>query len=514
MSPLPDNPKAAWPPPSVPSLDFAVWDEWYSGKFAPAGSTLSNVPLTTTGSIPERLTGGFVHRHPSVQQGSATNPRSGSQPVHCPLAADIAQVSADLLFGDMPDVRVTIDEPRRSADGKEQPGPETTKTQARLEQLLEGVQNVFLEAAETCAALGGVYLRVTWDKSTFDRPFITSVDADKAVPEFRFGRLRAVTFWRELATDGNRVLRHLERHEPGVILHGLYGGSKSELGTSIGLDGHEDTQGLAAEIPLPEGLSKRLACVYVPNRRPNQRNRGSYLGSADIAGAEPFLDSLDEVWSSLMRDIRLAQSRILVPSGTLETNDPSAPRGSGKSFNLDREVFTEIDVPPEGMQPTVAQPAIRTDVHIAAVAALVRDIVSKAGYSPQTYGLDIQGRAESGTALRIREGKTYRTLGRKRRYWEPGMAEIFEALLIVDATEFGSRIQVARPVMVWQEEAMGLGELASTMQALRDAESASIETRVRMVNPDWGDDKVTAEVERIKAETGAAVGTPPEFNLP
>jgi A118 family predicted phage portal protein len=498
--PLPTDSKQAWPPASVPQLDLAVWSEWYSGKFSPAGNALSTIPLTTN-SVTERFTGGFVHRHGNQQLGSATNPRSGSQTVHCPLAADIAQVSSALLFGDMPGVRIT------------DAGAEAS--QKRLTELIElgSVQNTLLESAEVCAALGGSYLRVTWDKETVDHPFITSVDADRAVPEFRFGHLVAVTFWREVATEGDKVYRHLERHEPGVILHGLYLGTKNELGTSVGLDQSPETTGLKDVVTLPDSLQKSLVAFYVPNMRPNPGNRGSYLGRADIGGAEGLLDALDEDWSGLMRDVRLGQGHIIVPSGTLSPGDPANPRGSGKSLDLDREVFTEIDVPPEGMQPTAIQHDIRVEKYILAITEKVKQIVSNAGYSPQTFGLDISGQSHSGTALRLREEKTYRTLGRKRRYWETALSHAFEALLSVDASEFGSGVAAVAPDIEWPEEAMSLSDIAATVQQLHTAAAASTATLVRLVNPGWDKKQVDDEVALIQAESGTAVPSPMQDGL-
>jgi len=47
-------------------------------------------------------------------------------------------------------------------------------------------------------------------------------------------------------------------------------------------------------------------------------------------------------------------------------------------------------------------------------------------------------------------------------------------------------------------------ELAQTAQALKSAESASIETRVRLVHPEWDGDRVNDEVDRIRDETSLA----------
>jgi len=490
--PLPVDSKNQWPPPCVPQLDFAVWNEWYSGCFSPAGNALSSIPQTS-GGVTERLTGGFVHRHPNLKVGSQAPSKPSAQPVHCPLAADLCQVSADLLYGEMPDVKLP-DEAEASDD--------------RLDELLEGcdAQNTLLEASEVCAALGGTYLRVTWDTSVADAPFLTYVDADHAVPEFRWGRLWSVLFWRVVSEEGDRVLRHVECHDPGVILHALYSGTKSYLGSRVTLDQSEETADLADVVQLPAELRGGLTTWYVPNVRPNQRNRGSHLGRSDFGGSEDLLDGLDEVYSSLMRDVRLSQSRIIVPSGTLASGDG---RGSGKRLDLDREVFTDIDVPPEGMQPTLMQPDIRAERHLLVAVDLVKQIVSKAGYSPQTFGLEIAGRAESGTALRIREERTYRTLSRKRRYNEGALSRAGETLLVIDSTVFGRSTPVARPKIVWRDADLGAGELARTLVDLRTAEAASTETRVRTLHPEWNDTKVTDEVARILSESGMLVPSPP-----
>ena len=42
--------------------------------------------------------------------------------------------------------------------------------------------------------------------------------------------------------------------------------------------------------------------------------------------------------------------------------------------------------------------------------------------------------------------------------------------------------------------------MAQTAKALRDADSASLQTRVQMVHPDWNSDAVDEEVDRIREE--------------
>ncbi|MCL4722539.1 MAG: phage capsid protein, partial [Gammaproteobacteria bacterium] len=54
-------------------------------------------------------------------------------------------------------------------------------------------------------------------------------------------------------------------------------------------------------------------------------------------------------------------------------------------------------------------------------------------------------------------------------------------------------------------------EIAESVQMLNAAQAASVDTRVRMVHPDWTDTQVTAEVEKIMTEQSM---TTPTMGLP
>lgn len=257
-------------------------------------------------------------------------------------------------------------------------------TQDRLDELAEsdGIANSLLEAAEVAAALGSVYLRVTWDRSLADRPLLTSVHPDAAVPEFRWGRLAAVTFWRELTSTSAIVWRHLERHEPGRIVHGLYQGSADSLGVRVPLTEHIEVADLAASLG-PDGDAietgiEQLTAAYCPNVRPNRKNRGSVFGRSDYAApVYDLFDSLDTTWTSWIRDLRLARARLLVPDGYLRDHGP----GQGSSFDEDREIWQLLNIPPTeqgGNQITLSQFAIRVDEHERSANAITRQAVQSA----------------------------------------------------------------------------------------------------------------------------------------
>jgi hypothetical protein len=542
--PLPQSDASTpWPPPDIApyTRDQAAWAAWWSGDHEKLRETTHGGDgITQRRSFWSRRKWG-----PEATRATAH--------LHATLAADIASTSADLLFGDapgllIPDIGLARAYLRR-ADGTEtatdalpawpEPGlsqADVVAAQDRLDELADllGLANRLLEAAEVCAATGGVYMRPVWDKSAADHPLLTAIEPEHAVPDFRYGQLVAVTFVEELLCDRDIVWRHLERHEPGVILHGLYVGTKDRLGRQVSLGDHPATAGLMPEVAVPvevTGGQPGIMPVFVPNVLPNRRHRRYPIGRSDFAGAEGLLDALDETWTSWMRDLRLGQARLVVPDEFLQPvgarpgserrftgyQTPGGP-GSARGFDLDSELFTGLNIADlEKLNDPIklVQFAIRVADHEQTATALTEQIISTAGYSPQTFGLQIDGRAESGTALRIRENKTWRTQGRKQRYWEPNVAAIGRTLLALDRVVFGRPTPVARPMVGWQELADDPQGTATWVNTLAQAQAASIETRVRLVQPGLDDDQVAQEVARIKAENGVGLPDPtPGLELP
>jgi hypothetical protein len=378
---------------------------------------------------------------------------------------------------------------------------------------------VFGEGAEIGAALGGCFLRVTWDENVNPgAPFLTVVDADVADPEFAWGRLRAVTFWHVVRQENQRVWRHLERHElapdgTGLILHGLYEGTVDNLGRVVPLTDSTATAGLAevvdAESKISTG-SPGLAVVYVPNVRPQRRWRkdpvGRYLGRSDLDGVEGLMDALDEVYTLWMRDLDAAKARIIAASSVLEDFGP----GQGAGFDSDRAVFTPINALASrageggGLPIEVVEFNLQVEKYSSTAQQLLEGILRTAGYSQQTFG---EGQADSSvtaTEVNSRDQRSLMTRDRKIRAWTPPLATALEKLLAVDAALFSSGVTPARPNVVFPEGVQpSLLQLAQTAQALGVAEAASV-----MVHPEWDEQQVTEEVGRIMAERGTPVPDP------
>lgn len=419
------------------------------------------------------------------------------QRLHVPLAGDIARTSADMLFADMP--RITVDD---------------TATQARLETLLEEgrVQQTLLGAAEQAAALSGVFLRVMWDRTLADRPLLTVMQPDAALPEFRFGMLRAVNFWQELTgSTKQQVWRHIERHESGRIVHALYRGTADNLGRAVPLTEHPDTAELVPTLDA-DGVSvstgiRDLTAAYIPNMLPNRLNRSSPMGRSDYAGVRDLFDALDETWSSWMRDIRLARARLIVPDGYLRGEGP----GAGASFDDDREVWHTLKMPPtESNGITLNQFEIRVAEHQATADATVRQAVQTAGYDAQAFGLDAKGQPATATEVDARTARGMVTRKKKAGYARHAIADQLHVMLQLDAKVFGQKITPARPRVEFGDGvAPSEQQTATTLDLLTRAGAVSTATKVKHLHPDWDDTAVKVEVAAILAETGAGAPADP-----
>jgi len=506
--PLPAN-GTPWPPKTLTTVSAlqAEHAAWWTGDVAGLERTYQAGTYTAR---PSQYAGGVVGAvsrfwwgRPALD-GGAQSPRK----LHVPIAADLAQASADLIYSEAPSF--TVDD---------------EKTQARLAELVDdGLLQVLAEGAEEGAALGGHYLQVAWDVTLDpDKPFVARVSADAALPEFRWGRLVAVTFWHIIRSEGQQVWRHVERHETdngiGVIRHGLYRGTASDLGIRVPLTEDPSTNGLVSDALIDGDTistqSPGLAAVYVPNQRPSRRLRndavGAALGRSDLEGIEGLMDALDETFSSWMRDIRLGKARLLVGSGALDDLGP----GKGAGFDTDREVFTALNTPPSSAlnAASIAQAeqfAIRHEEHRATCMALLERILSTAGYSPATFGMDDSaGAAQTATEVKARQQRSFLTRDRKLRALRPALSDLTHKLLHVDAAIFRSGVKPQRPQVEFPDGVQeSLLSLAQTAQALRTAEAASTEVLVEMLHPEWDEQQRAEEVARIVAEREAAKPEP------
>lgn len=496
-----------WPPKELANIlpVYGTYSAWYSNATADLRSIYSKG--AGKAGVIDRIRTWFL---------GAKAEQTDTSTIHVSLAQEICRTSANLVYS----------EPAQATVEPDTEGADVEDVQARLDVIAgPDFEQTTISGAEISAALGGVFYRVSWDTSLAENVFVTKVDADAAWPEFRWGRLVAVTFWRTVASTNVTVWRHLERHEldpqgVGVILHGLYEGTTTNLGHLVPLTDRAETEALAGVVDADSKVStltEGLAVAYAPNILPSSMWRndpvGANLGRSDLEGIEQKLDALDELYSAWLRDIRLGKGRLIVGESMLR--DLGAGLGAG--FDLDTTIFTPVKAAPssagsEKMAIEQVQFQIRTEDFLKAIDHFRRIILNAAGYSAGTFGMQDDGSAVTATEVAAREKLSYGTRKRKILGLKPALETILSKALAVDAKVFPGK--GAQPLRVTVEFPDGIAldpkAIAETNQLDYNSQSSSIETRVRRANPDWDDVKVGEEVERIKDEFGLGEVTDPD----
>jgi hypothetical protein len=199
-----------------------------------------------------------------------------------------------------------------------------------------------------------------------------------------------------------------------------------------------------------------------------------------------------------MVDVQIARGKIHVPSGYVKE---IGENGKTK-FNLDTMMYEELDIDPTSMTKPIeaTQFEIRSQQFEQTCLNLLDRIITSAGYSPQSFGLNIAGRAESGTALNVRERKSFATTNKKQAYWEPALKELIKAMCIIKQTYLGGKFTCdldAINIAFSDGISNNMAEVSNSVKTLSDAKAISTDTKVRMVHPEWTDEQVQEEVERI-----------------
>lgn len=434
--------------------------------------------------------------------------RTGSDPfwasmedikVHVPLAADIAALSAGMIFADSPKISCADDE----------------KTEVRIEEIMTeaGIYSTLLQAAELASVFGGVFLKWSWDIAD-GFPRLSAVPANAGLPTWAGGKVVKIQFWSIVREDEQTgaIWRLEETYTPdGRIRSKLYRGDENDLGRDHELTAIEETKGIKPEAFC--GAETMLA-FYVPNILPNRKKPHLKFGRSDFDGLFGLFDELDEAYSAIQRETRMTKTTVIVPAEYLRKRDSIF--GSGNPACRENQwvyanntgAFTALDIDSDRQSSpiTIVNPELRAESRLAVCDDLVRRILSMAGYAPQSAGLDISGSAESGTALNVRERKSIRTTETKKTYWWHALKDIIRAMLRLDAAVFRSGVnpEAEFSVELPANAQPDISQLAEVVEQLERAGAVSTETKVNMLHPDWSEEQRAEELERIRAEQNAA----------
>ncbi|MDY7542612.1 MULTISPECIES: hypothetical protein [unclassified Cryobacterium] len=496
---------------------LAIYDAWYSNNLDNLLDQLGTPATHMHQGRPH--TGGLMG---ALNNGVFGTPENRSS-LTIPTAGDLAQLSADLLFAEAPEF--TLCDSKDTADVKAT--PERVAAQERLEVIMGSDQAhaELLRSGEYAAAHGGAYLACTWDKAFEDHVWPRAYRADCAIPEFRYGRLSAVTLWTEYEKK-DAVYRLFERHDPGRITYSLWKGMAGLKGSQVNIGAIPETEHYGTLIdvsnadllpgaPTMDIVVKFdvpwLAVEFYPNMLPNPEwdKKGvlANLGRSDFYKIEPLFSRINAIWSSLMRDFDNGMGRLSVPESYLKLNGP----GKGASFEMGRQVYSPLGGlvdDGKGGQITISQFAIRLDEHIGAIDELKREIALATGYSVSHFGVKGTGTQKTATEVSADFKDSERTRDKKALYVRPALSRLARTALAIDALVFpgmgGMLIEDLPEVEFAEVSQVDPEARARTIQLLDAARAISVRAKVAMAQPQLSETDADTEADMIRAENGMA----------
>jgi hypothetical protein len=495
---------------------LAIYDAWYANNMD-AVLEVSGNPTHIHSGVPH--TGGLQGRVSSGIFGTPTGQNRSALSI--PVAGDLAQLSADLLFAESPKVIL----PDAVDTSKKKATPERKAAQERLELIVssDAAHAELLRSGEYSAAHGGAYLAIVWDPAFRDHVWFRATRADCVIPDWRYGELAAATLWTDYAKEDD-TYRLFERHTVGSITYSLHRGTSTTKGTQVPLDTLEETKHYLKLIDasdadiLPEAATLDvvvrtgvpwLTVEYFPNMLPNpiwdKKGALANLGRSDFFGLESLFTRINALWSSLMLDFDNGMGRLTVPESYLKLNG----RGQGAAFDYGRSVYSPVGGlvdDGKGGTITISQFQIRVTEHLDAIDALKREIATKAGYSPSHMGLKAEAGTKTATEVNDDKSDSRRTRDKKAIYVRPALARLARTGLAIDALVFpgkGGQLILELPSITFAPVSQ-VDPLvrAQTVQAIDTARSMSTARRVAYVQPELDAEEAADEVAAINLEYG------------
>lgn len=410
-----------------------------------------------------------------------------------PVPRMVSRASANLLFGEAATFSA-----------------ENENDQDNLDRIIieNGLHSEAHRAAVISSSEGEVWGRIVVAPDVLDVPIIEFVSRRNVIPHFAGRFVQGATFVTEWATGTSEVVRLLETYDAGSIESLLCRGTRTTLGQPIGLDSFDPTRG-RQEMVLT-GIDWPLV-AFIPNTIDADVTRGY----SDYAGLRDRFLALNEAATVGQANLRLAGRKRALVDGAylnrnmrLDTDDDVLIRTDGNGVDGD---------PAKALQ--IIDYAFQAKETIAWVDHLLDTTLAMAGISPQSVGRNVDGGAISGTALKLKMSHSLMEAAGKQRHFAKGLKRLLRAAQIIDGRSIGeggfARSYVARD----SEPSITFGdglprddmETADEIMKLVSADALSIEQRVERANPDFTEQQMTDEIDRLRAEQTQALPPVPSF---
>jgi len=424
-----------------------------------------------------------------------------------PLPERMAEAFSDLLFGEDPEFKA--------------PGGEDD--QKLLDEIVRenDLASELRRWCTECVSEGEIWWHIYVDPAvSAEVPIVEAASRLDVIPYFLGRRVGAAAFVETLFTqdvtieNAQKVIywRHIEIQTDELVRHFLYQGTWDNLGDRVPLGQTPETAELEPE--WSHGLPVMLA-----GRVPNKLGRDWRLGISDFQGVKDLILDLNESRTIMAENARnTAKARMVVPASAL---DEDGKFKAGDDVVVAESLDESLDNTGKSGPYAVLEYKFQARELLLHIEDLMFTILSRAGLAEQFVGGGRgggEGQAFTGTALRTRLIPTTLAASGKGRFWDAALPQIAKALALVSklpVSEGGlgkewSNVEddfVVNRSTVLPED---LGEETQRHVMAVQGEIESIETAVRDMHPEWDEDEIKKELDKIeKQQKPATPDLPP-----
>jgi len=440
---------------------------------------------------------------------------------HTGIPSLIASKMGYILFGNGINIEVVCYD--------ENGNPDEKKSDIVREEIITLYSKLEMErklqlGASTESWCGHVFYKLSIDNTISDYPIIEVADITHGRVVKQRGIVKAIIFpkyYKEKSKD-YRLDEIYSTTDKGdaCITYKLFQldvvkGTEKEVGLST----LEQTRVYEDKDVVFEGI-KGILAFEKPNKSSLLFSESDY-GASDYEGAIDSFDAMDEAYTNIFKELRTNRTVRYIPKDMI-------PKSFNGEFALnddftDAYVQVESDVDQNSKNEiTFSIIPDKTESHKAKFLTALTTALNKAGLSPYAIGITgLESVNASAESQQERNKVTLETRKAKMSLWKPFIEEMLIKILELndwmiehklveqDYKDNGIKwenidIQVSFGDYIVETENSIIGQAINKLQA----GVASTETAIKEIHPDWTDEQVMEEVNRIRYEKGVALDTP------
>lgn len=441
---------------------------------------------------------------------------------HTGIPSLIASKMGYILFGNGINIEVVCYDENGNSD--------KNKSDVVREEILTLYSRLEMErklqlGASTESWCGHVFYKLSVDNTLSDYPIIEVADVTHGRVIKERGIVKAIAFpnwYKDKNKQNYRLDEVYSTNENGdaTISYHLYKldvtkGTEQEVSVTV----LPQTAFLVEADKTFEGI-KGILAFEKPNKSSLLFSESDY-GASDYEGAIDSFDAMDEAYTNIFKELRTNRTVRYIPKDMI-------PKSVDGSFALNDD-FTDAYVQVESDVDQNSDNKItfsiipdKTESHKAKFLTALTTALNKAGLSPYAIGITgLESVNASAESQQERNKVTLETRKAKMALWKPFIEEML--IKIVQLNDWliknkiveqdykdngidwdNTEIQVSFGDYIVETEQSIIGQAISKL----NSGVASTETAIKEIHPDWTDEQVLEEVNKIRYEKGMALDTP------